>query len=934
MKLIRLLLCAVLLASGFAARSQYFLTGQDAARTKWKQLNTTHFRLIFPEEYARHAQQTANLLEAAYPVVNAGLGARSLRTDVVLHNQNSISNALVAWAPRRMDFFHVPPQDGYSQDWNSQLVLHELRHVAQLSRLETGFGRGLRFMFGQQATGAMAGLFLPSWFLEGDAVWAETYLSRTGRGRTPTFEAGLKAQLLQKGAYSYEKAWFGSFRDFTPDIYELGYHIVAFNSLQHGQKLWENAVQHSATRPWKVYPFSAALRQQTGMGAGKLYRATMDSLKNYWASKAVVDSMTHIQLSPDRRHYTNYRYPQSTPHGIVAFRTSFDDLSRIVKIDATGEQVLFTPYYIFPEGFSARNHLVAWNEFQPDLRWTNRAYSVIKLGDIHTGKIRQLSRKSYYYAPDLNHAGDKIAVAEVRPDGSSAILIIDIQTGETRTAWSSETYFVSQPKWLADDEHIAFLCTGPRGKAIWLLNVRSQHAVQYTSFVFNDFHLSSGGDGQVFLHGTWAGRHEAMMFDFATKQLKRLTSTSFAASDPVLASGGDSLIFAAYTADGWKLAKSAYRPIESPGTDFSQPAGDSLLGFALDPERFTIDKAPIPDSLYLVRPYRKGLNLFRLHSWAPFYVDAVSELIRPGFSLMSQNSLSTMVATAGYDYDLNEGTGKSVFKLSYYGFFPEIEASLSNGRRRGKAYIENREYDLRWDETSAGVQLGLPLNFTRNRWQRGLRLGAGVNLLHRVMDKDVGLQFKQNLSTVFNYNLLAYNLDRKKMRDIFPRTGQIARIIFRHTPFDEDPGSQFFASATAYFPGLANHHGIRLYVAMHEEQAGYYNFGSYISVPRGYTGLFGRSMRAAKLDYAFPLAYPDHRVGPLIYTKRLRTNLFYDFLQSPDRQFSSSGIELWADVHLFRLQAPVSMGFRMSFLMPEGRAVSEFIFGIDWNSIY
>lgn len=916
------------------ADAQYYLTGQDAARTRWKQLSTTHFRLIFPEAYNERAQQLAHLLEAAYPTVNAGLGARVLRTDVVLHNQNSISNALVAWAPRRMDFFHVPPQDGYSQDWTRQLVLHELRHVAQMSRLETGFGQALRYAFGQQATGAMAGLFLPNWFMEGDAVWAETALSLSGRGRTPLFSAGLKAQLAEKGAYSYEKAWFGSFRDYTPDIYELGYHVVAYNNLRYGDQIWANAVGLSASKPWLIYPFSSALRRQTGMGVGKLYKATMDSLAAYWRSENY-DSLTPLsRISQKRKAYTNYRYPQPTPHGIVAFRTSFDDLSRIVLIDSFGEKNLFTPFYIFPEGFSAKNDLVVWNEFQPDLRWSNKAYSVIKVGSILTGKIRQLSHRSYYYAPDLNHQGNKIAVSEVRNDGSSAIVLLDALTGERLSEYSSDKYFLHQPKWLADDEHIAFLATGAKGKSLWLLNLRSMQAVQFSPFTNTDFHLSSAGDGQVLLHGSWNDGHEAYAFDFATQQLSQLTHTANAAADPTWESTSGKLLISSYTADGWMIASVEADMNKAKKQHFVEADRDKLLGMRLPANRFTIEKAVLPDTIFPVKPYRRALNLFRLHSWAPFYVDAASQEIRPGISLMSQNSLSTMTATLGFDYNQNEQTGKTVLQATYYGLFPVIDASISTGRRKGVAQMEGQTYNLRWNETNAGLQFSVPLNLTRSRWQRGVSLSTGVNMIHRVMDKDVGLNFKQDYSTAFNYNFLAYNLDRRKMRDIFPRTGQVLRLIFRHSPLDENPGRQLFTSSILYFPGFANHHGFRLYAAVQRETEAYYSFGSYVSVPRGQAGIFGRNIEALKLDYAFPIAYPDFRMGPVVYAKRLRANLYYDFLNAPGKTYSSQGLEIWADMHLLRMQAPVTMGLRMSYTHPQGKVVPEFIFGIDWNSVY
>jgi hypothetical protein len=52
-------------------------------------------------------------------------------------------------------------------------------------------------------------------------------------------------------------------------------------------------------------------------------------------------------------------------------------------------------------------------------------------------------------------------------------------------------------------------------------------------------------------------------------------------------------------------------------------------------------------------PYRKGMNLFRFHSWAPFYYDygefnIEQQPVYPGITLLSQNLLNTANTLLGY----------------------------------------------------------------------------------------------------------------------------------------------------------------------------------------------------------------------------------------------------------------------------------------------
>ena len=81
---------------------------------------------------------------------------------------------------------------------------------------------------GNSSTGVVASL-VPLWFLEGDAVFAESALTESGRGRSPSFQKELKAISVEKDKiYKYDKIVNGSFRDYIPDHYQSGYQMVTW----------------------------------------------------------------------------------------------------------------------------------------------------------------------------------------------------------------------------------------------------------------------------------------------------------------------------------------------------------------------------------------------------------------------------------------------------------------------------------------------------------------------------------------------------------------------------------------------------------------------------------------------------------------------------------------------------------------------------------
>src|SRR5688572_23423620 len=143
----------------------------------WQQINTDHFRILFPRGFDRQALRMANTLERIRKAESRTLGSLPKRISVILQNQSSESNGFVSILPRRSEFFTMPPQDynfGGTNDWLNQLAAHEYRHVVQFERANTGFNKALYYLFGPATLSAMAITAVPQWFWEGDAVATET----------------------------------------------------------------------------------------------------------------------------------------------------------------------------------------------------------------------------------------------------------------------------------------------------------------------------------------------------------------------------------------------------------------------------------------------------------------------------------------------------------------------------------------------------------------------------------------------------------------------------------------------------------------------------------------------------------------------------------------------------------------------------------------
>lgn len=921
------------------ARAQYYLSGQDPASLRWNQIRTENFRLIFPNNYAQQARKIANIFEDSYHAVRFDLDAPSTRTDIIFHNRSVISNATVAWAPRRVDLYHTPPQDGYAQPWYHQLAVHELRHIAQLSKINTGFTKGMGYLFGEQIVAGIFGLYLPFYFVEGDAVVTETALGNSGRGRQPLFEAGLRAQLLEIGFYLHDKAYFGSYKDYTPNVYELGYFIVGHNKVKYGPILWERALNNVAQKPWMLYPYSHGLRQISGLGKKRLYRETMYDLYEIW--KAQYDSLDYTpqrNISPEKKYYTEYRHPQHLNDGsIIAIRSSIDDILRIVRINNAGEEIIFTPGSAFREALSATDSLVVWSEFQADIRWSNQNFAIIKIGNLQNGKISQLTSKSRLFAPSLTMDNRKIVAASTDVDSRNYIVVLDVNSGEELFRYGSTELFFQKPCWMPDQIHVVTAVVSQNGKSIFKINTITSEVEQLMPFTFTDFSLSSVNKDHIIMNGAWSGISNIYALRIDDGEIYQLTSSAFGATDAVHSNDGKSLYYADYHSTGYhiveaKLDELLWLSLNQVNNN-AYPLADQLSRMSI----YNMDEAAIPDSLYPIEPYSKMRNLFNLHSWSPFYIATNNQDIGPGFSLLSQNSLSTAITEIGYRFDMNEQTGTSSLKFEYLGLFPAIGFELNTGLRKGVTTLDDELYQLKWWQTDWNLGLRVPLNLTRGKWISGLQPGLKYSQVNRKMDQDVGLKFAQEMIHAFEYDFIGYTQLRMSKRDLNPRWGQVIRVGYRHSAFDDAPSGQFYIGSNTFVPGLLAHHGIRLYAAYQWQKPGLWRFGNMISFPRGYHGLFFNDNLSLKADYVFPIFYPDLNLPTVFLLQRIRAGFFGDYFMGKYNQDHSElysyGVELLSDWHFLNLPFPLTLGGRLSYTGNDDM-ILEFLFSVSLSALY
>jgi hypothetical protein len=913
---------------------------QNPPGIRWKKIDTPHFEIVFPQELSEEGLRVANTMEHLYGPHNKTLGAERKRFPLILTNKGVLANGYVTLAPRKSEWFHQLAQGTMtgSGEWYNLLAAHEGRHMVQFDKMNTGFTRMAGWLAGEAGVLGLSMFSVPLWWWEGDAVGMETALTRNGRGRIPEFGIGIRTQLLNGIRFPYPKEYLGSYRDWTPNWYELGYHLVSHVRQKYGPDVWGRVIRR--TSKWSFWPFSFsnALKKETGKGLTKLYEETLSESDDAWKNQIRgVRFSSYRTLNPEPSAWTKYWFPQYLKDGaVVAQKWGFDTPWSLVILDENGNEKTLKP--ISPlelggtKGSAAAGKFV-WDEAVPDVRWGARSYSSIVVMDVRTGESRRIVGRCRYFNPSLSPDGGRIAAVEFGTDRSCALVILNAETGRLlKRIPSPDNAFLQSPAWSPDGRRIVFTFQGFDGKGIAVLDVDSGEVRVVLSPQWRGISNPVLRDRYVLFSSPKSGIDNIHSLDLETGIEFRITSVPYGAFAPQVSPDGRKLLFANYSPKGLEVCETDFDPsLWTPADSASADATGYAETLTSQEGGPILDESQIPKINYPIQEFKPLSRLLNVHSWLP-----VSDSREFGLKYYSKDLLNTMALAFGTLFNTNENTARLEAIGTYAGWFPMIDFGLSYGGR-GAEYKDENDQLLKdsWTETSADLGMRIPLDLSRGVDYTQFQAGVDVSLTHvsgkriRVRDDN----FNGNLIP-FHYGLEFSRIREGTVRDVAPRWGQIFKIGYRHTPLQSDyRGSQFFSQALFYLPGLMWHHGLRFLAAWEEQKPDNYLFSTSFPFSRGYGSVFHKKLAYGSVSYAFPIFYPDFVLGPLAYLKRVKGRLFYDYTLGmyggAKDSYRSVGAEMGFETHFFNLHWPINLGIRWVYRVEDRRSRIESFFYFD-----
>ena len=695
----------VALFATYSASAQYYSWGADPTYMHWRKLKGDKIDVIYPDTARTLGFKMMYYARAVQPDIAFGFRHGPMKIPFVIHPENFSSNGLVMWLPKRVEILSSPATSSYSMPWLKQLAAHEYRHAVQYNNINKGFVRIFSYILGQQSS-IIGLLFMPLWGLEGDATLSETQMSSFGRALQPSFTMHYRAIGNPTKERGFNKWFCGSYKEYIPDHYQLGYQITAYANTKYNENIWDKLVRYAVRNPYTIATTYAGMRKFYNTSTTKLFRETFADLNDYWNSLPY-QANSSTQISADKQKgYTKHRYPQYIDHNtILSLCETLDNPDAFVITDSESGKRKHLAYVglVSTRPSEVVGGRVWWTEYRRSTLFAERINSKLCYMDLEKGRTRTLFRmdKVLYPTPVSKY---ELAWVEYFPNGE-----YNIVRGNPTPRHEDEYLRVKVPSdievhGLAYDNYtraLYFIATDDSG--MWLgrvgRNREIEHITQSAYITISDLRAK---DGVLYFGSIESGKDEVHCYDLRTNTEYRISTSTYGSFAPMQKEGNE-LLMTTYDRYGYHIAKQEVKFDSLPKVAYSKlptnlvnPQRKKWKTINLDTVRFIGADSMLAQAKSVqkikqgrIKPlkdkrYSGPAHLFNIHSWAPVSYDPFSLAeegaldFNLGATIMSQNILSTASGFLTWGWNSNEG---NVFKGSfrYYGLGVNLSINATYG---------------------------------------------------------------------------------------------------------------------------------------------------------------------------------------------------------------------------------------------------------------
>lgn len=902
------------------------LSAQYIPGSQWKQRETEHFHIIYPDTLSDDAAALSMVLDEVLKSVSSDIPPkhRKKKWPLVLTDLSAAANGYVSLMPRRSVWYSTPGEEFTAvSDWWMLLARHEGLHLAHFDAADQGFTRFLRVLFGDLGWGAGIVLGHPHWLLEGDSTYMETELSREGRGRDPLFTQEMALIAADDPEISYHKIANKSFKEHHPSAYHLGYELSAWIRQKYGDEAISTIYRYSARIGLPALAIDIGMVKATGKHPREVFKEMFQSLaaetRKLKESTSFTPAETVSQPNTGFTRYDTLLVDPESPEGDVVFarRITLKDPPKLVRLSSDGTEdewmrfpskgrISMIPYQ--------SGYRLVWNSLRFNPRNSDISVSDITVVDL-SKKGRILKRTypvtgSRYLYPGLSPDGQLIAAAETGRGNKNRLVILDAGSGTILKELSLEQSSAAFPSWSPSGDRIVFTVRSNSGRRIaeWEIDTPQLHWLTPLSWetVKNPVYSA---DGREVIYSSNAGGIESLWsVSIETQEVYHVAQRWYSASLPVPSSNGQWIYFVEYSSSkGERIARVQYSRRSSsirPPNDISEDPAPTVPDLALRSPENSAEVIARGNTEHPETPYRLTSHAFNIHSWG-ISVDKnnPSNLL---LGVKSSDILKTFEWELGASYDTAEISPGAYLSLLYTGIRPVFY--LFNTWKYRNINTSNPSHYI-----SSRIGAFYAANLARNGlWEHILIFNVSGGFIWFGQDPV--------------YPLLTYTTEwfrylTGSKQAFKPDFGWKVKGTYSHIPLHFYKAESLTGELILHLPGGFRNTFLQLRFGLERMTA---NFTSQLGGARGYASQYAGLTLLGSVDYEFSLINLDQPLGALVYIQRLRLGLHSDFKWTGDSNALvtngplvpqwSTGIALNIDLSSFNSFSGTSLGLDLNWL--------------------
>jgi hypothetical protein len=442
------------------------------------------------------------------------------------------------------------------------------------------------------------------------------------------------------------------------------------------------------------------------------------------------------QLNPSNNLVISQEFPAYVNDSTLIYVTSaYNKLPQFTRNKNGVESKISVRSRSLDNYFDYRNGKVVYAAYRPDLRWTYRDYSELRILDIATGKEKQLTRSTKYFAPAFNADGTLIATVKT-VSGQSWLHILDAATGKVVSQIpKADKLLYTYPKFYNSETLVTAVRTQKGEMSLAFVTIKTGAVKYLLPLSFNPVAFIAVNGSKIYFSATSGKDDRLFSFEPATGKLLEMKTAASNLNQYQPALTTNKVAWVEFTAYGYKVQQDVNNASQWIETSSRQGLSDfNVSALEKDPAKNLLSNSSNPQ--LTVSKYTKAHGLFNFHSLIPDFSD-------PNYSLalVGENVLNTFQSQLSFNYNRDEGYKQFGFDAVYGALFPYIRGGVNYTVDRRSLFNGERIY---FDEKDVYAGLRVPLNFSNGRHITSLCVGSDAYYTSNTIQDRVPLPFPRS----------------------------------------------------------------------------------------------------------------------------------------------------------------------------------------------